>query len=307
MIHFLVLFNLSALAFGLWTLGNLWSRCRSGGLRGDLLSLRFHLADSLLMILGAVFAYIFVNISAARELQRLFAGLILGAMGLLMLTLPVMTWHSGDRPAGAGLRWFWRLAAAFTALQGLMLWFAPPELEGVFLALGFGPFVLVVVQTLAVGLNISRQPGRPVPLSPLQLGLYLVLGAITALEALYLNLRTDQEPYLALSLPLAYILTSLQLLKAPRSPEAAGVGETTLLAPALELPPDLLRRAGLSPREAEMAALILQGQSNKEMAATLGLSENTVRNHIYNLYQKLGVQKRMDLVRLVQEEKSPDR
>ncbi len=51
------------------------------------------------------------------------------------------------------------------------------------------------------------------------------------------------------------------------------------------------RRAapGLSPRELEVLQLIVKGQSNKEIGATLGLAENTVKNHVKMILEKLDV------------------
>jgi two-component system, NarL family, response regulator len=45
----------------------------------------------------------------------------------------------------------------------------------------------------------------------------------------------------------------------------------------------------LSPRELEVLQLITKGQSNKEIAATLGLAENTVKNHVKMIFEKLNV------------------
>jgi pimeloyl-ACP methyl ester carboxylesterase/DNA-binding CsgD family transcriptional regulator len=47
--------------------------------------------------------------------------------------------------------------------------------------------------------------------------------------------------------------------------------------------------ATLSPREREILALITEGLANAEIAQRLGLSEKTVRNHVSNLFDKLGV------------------
>jgi len=58
-------------------------------------------------------------------------------------------------------------------------------------------------------------------------------------------------------------------------------------------------RFSLTPREREMATLIAQGQSNKEIASNLGISEATVRTHIYNLFQKVGAQSRIDLLNML--------
>jgi len=56
--------------------------------------------------------------------------------------------------------------------------------------------------------------------------------------------------------------------------------------------------AGLSPRESEILALICEARSNPEIAAALGLSERTVRNHASNLFRKLGVKSRAEAILL---------
>ena len=54
-----------------------------------------------------------------------------------------------------------------------------------------------------------------------------------------------------------------------------------------------IRSLGLSPRECEILALLASGQSNKEMARTLGISPNTVKTHLARVFEKLEVQKRV--------------
>jgi len=46
---------------------------------------------------------------------------------------------------------------------------------------------------------------------------------------------------------------------------------------------------GLTQRESEVLALLVSGHSNKAVAATLVVSEDTVKTHIRGLYRKLGV------------------
>ena len=48
----------------------------------------------------------------------------------------------------------------------------------------------------------------------------------------------------------------------------------------------------LSPREGEVLRLLARGAVNKEIAATLGISEGTVKNHLTSLFTKLGVSHR---------------
>ncbi len=48
----------------------------------------------------------------------------------------------------------------------------------------------------------------------------------------------------------------------------------------------------LTPREVEILAMISRGLSNREIGQALFISENTVRNHLSHIFEKLGVQDR---------------
>ncbi|HEV2501169.1 MAG TPA: response regulator transcription factor [Terriglobia bacterium] len=52
---------------------------------------------------------------------------------------------------------------------------------------------------------------------------------------------------------------------------------------------------GLTPREMEVVTAIVAGYSNKEIAHKFTLSEQTVKHHITNIFDKLGVSNRMEL------------
>jgi DNA-binding NarL/FixJ family response regulator len=49
---------------------------------------------------------------------------------------------------------------------------------------------------------------------------------------------------------------------------------------------------GLSPRELEVLRLVAAGRSNREIGATLVISEHTVARHLQNIFAKLGVSSR---------------
>jgi DNA-binding CsgD family transcriptional regulator len=51
----------------------------------------------------------------------------------------------------------------------------------------------------------------------------------------------------------------------------------------------------LTRRERQLAAEILNGHSNRTIAAAFGVSEQTVRNQLTTLYRKLGVASRLEL------------
>lgn len=52
----------------------------------------------------------------------------------------------------------------------------------------------------------------------------------------------------------------------------------------------------LTKREKEVFCLLVLNKSTREIAAALGISEKTVRNHISNVMQKLGVKGRAGAV-----------
>jgi len=53
--------------------------------------------------------------------------------------------------------------------------------------------------------------------------------------------------------------------------------------------------ASLSQREREIVNLVAQGFKNKEMAERMFISEQTVKNHLHNVFDKLGVSDRLEL------------
>jgi DNA-binding NarL/FixJ family response regulator len=67
------------------------------------------------------------------------------------------------------------------------------------------------------------------------------------------------------------------------------------LAPASQGQGRERERSPLSQREREIVALVAQGFKNKEMAEKMFISEQTVKNHLHNIFDKLGVSDRLEL------------
>jgi DNA-binding CsgD family transcriptional regulator len=57
-----------------------------------------------------------------------------------------------------------------------------------------------------------------------------------------------------------------------------------------------IRSLGLTVRECEILDLLASGESNKELARRLGISPNTVKTHVAHVYDKLGVQRRVQAI-----------
>jgi two-component system, NarL family, nitrate/nitrite response regulator NarL len=64
------------------------------------------------------------------------------------------------------------------------------------------------------------------------------------------------------------------------------------------------REAGhtLTPREIELVKMVAQGLRNRAIAERLAISEGTVKIHLHNVYEKLGIDGRLELVLWAQEQ-----
>ena len=55
-------------------------------------------------------------------------------------------------------------------------------------------------------------------------------------------------------------------------------------------------RVSLTDREQEIVEWVMQGMTNKEVAAKLGISEKTVKTHLGNIFSKLKISRRLQLL-----------
>lgn len=106
-----------------------------------------------------------------------------------------------------------------------------------------------------------------------------------------------------------YVLKDIEIEKLVEAIHDA-IGEKMILPPsvAAKLAQGLLKitpqkpsaaLAELSEREKEIATMLTQGFSNKQIAMGLFISEGTVRNYISNIYSKIGVNDRTNAVLLL--------
>ena len=73
----------------------------------------------------------------------------------------------------------------------------------------------------------------------------------------------------------------------------AAAGRPILDARITEPVMSRVRKAdALSGQEQRVVALVVEGRTNKEIAAALGLSDKTVKNYLSNAFQKLGISRR---------------
>ena len=66
------------------------------------------------------------------------------------------------------------------------------------------------------------------------------------------------------------------------------------------------RQRHLTKRQSEITTLVCIGLSNKEVSQRLNLAEGTVKVHLHQIYEKLGVQNRTALAMLAQGKKTKE-
>ena len=110
----------------------------------------------------------------------------------------------------------------------------------------------------------------------------------------------DGPPLFAHVLPMngSELRTQLQ----PEAVAAVVVG--TSMTTALDLTPDetkeyLRRRFGLTSAEADVAMEVLNGDGREAIGAQLGISMTTVRTHLSHIFEKTGVRRQAELVRVL--------
>lgn len=54
-------------------------------------------------------------------------------------------------------------------------------------------------------------------------------------------------------------------------------------------------QTALTPREQQIAMAIADGRSNRDIASRLGITEQTVKNHLTSIFGKVGVGSRLQL------------
>lgn len=138
-----------------------------------------------------------------------------------------------------------------------------------------------------------------------------------AIRVVMVGMEAEEEVFLRVvqAGALGYVLKDASAVEVARTIRAVATGEAVCPAglsvalfqwvarhrpaiPSLHLKNSL----GLSRREQQLAGLIQQGLTNKEMASRLNLSEQTVKNHVHRMLRKLGAPDRLSIVEMCRNE-----
>jgi DNA-binding NarL/FixJ family response regulator len=164
--------------------------------------------------------------------------------------------------------------------------------EGVEKARALRPDVVLMDLRMPVcdGLEATRQIKRELP------SVRVVILTVSEDDQDFLAaIRSGADGYLVKSMRPESLFQELRGLaqgEAPLSRAMTGkllrqIARTASVSPT-SVPPN-----ALSDRELQVLRLLTEGLSNEEIAAELGISVNTVRNHVRNILEKLGLRNRV--------------
>jgi len=130
----------------------------------------------------------------------------------------------------------------------------------------------------------------------------VLIAALQLIEYRWLVLEHSVEIYGGL---VAAVFAAVGIwlgLRLTRRTESVVVREVMVPAPVnFVRDQSKLESLGITPRELEILALIAEGLSNKEIAARVYVSENTVKTHSSRVFDKLGARRRTQAVQLGKE------
>jgi DNA-binding NarL/FixJ family response regulator len=155
-------------------------------------------------------------------------------------------------------------------------------------ALKAGPrFDLAILDLHMPGSSGFESIEKTLALFP-QTPLVVISGDATATEVRQ-AIELGARGFLPKTLPPKVLTAALQVVISGGTYVPADYAQSE---PATPASPSAI--AGLTPREAEVLALLATGRSNKEIGLALTLQEITVKLHARNIFRKLGVRNRVE-------------
>ena len=115
--------------------------------------------------------------------------------------------------------------------------------------------------------------------------LILVLTSFDAEEDIYQSVGAGAQGYILKDAPQERLLEAIRLVRAKKRYFPADIAARLI---------ERMARSNLTPRERQVLQLVAKGLTNKEIGRALGISDNTARNHVNSIIEKLEVSDRTE-------------
>ena len=154
------------------------------------------------------------------------------------------------------------------------------------------------------GIEAARQMKEVAPSAKI-----VILTISDEEEDLFEAIRSGASGYLLKDIPLDELADSVRAVHGGQSlinPSMAGKLLTEFAALARrdeDEPPQQVPAPRLTDREIQVLRLVARGMNNRDIAKELFISENTVKNHVRNILEKLQIHSRMEAVMVAVREK----
>jgi two-component system, NarL family, response regulator len=113
----------------------------------------------------------------------------------------------------------------------------------------------------------------------------LVLTSFDAEEDIYQSVGAGAQGYILKDAPQERLLEAIHLVYAKNRFFPADIAARLI---------ERMARSNLTPRERQVLQLVAKGLTNKEIGRVLGISDNTARNHVNSIIEKLDVSDRTE-------------
>jgi DNA-binding NarL/FixJ family response regulator len=124
----------------------------------------------------------------------------------------------------------------------------------------------------------------------------IILTVYKDIELIFQALKAGASGYLLKRAPSGEVLRAIVDVHSGGAPMTSEIARLVVQSFRPSAATATMAEQGLSPRELEILALLCDGLTNKEIAAKLGISAETVRTHLGHIYEKLHVQGRTEAV-----------
>lgn len=253
-------------------------------------------STSIVMLFRLIFALIIIMVAMGRNIRRINFGKIYSSVALVLVVVIAMLPMIDVLNANLNII----ISAAVTVFEIVLfclivyICYQRRVPSAVTIGFGYGVYMLGGVLGWMVGVS---NPLAGIEPSLLPIFYLLVAGFVLVLTFILFSERDFDRLFSAINLSETTLQSVLEA--ADEATAASSKGEEHTQGRFLLALNDLAAKQDLSKRETEVFRYLAMGRGSDYIAKHLSISWNTVRTHTQNVYSKLGVHSRNELMNLV--------